>query len=361
MYLVNARASVLTAATCSLVSGNYAIIAYACLIFFVSTCFPVILSFLPHERAASTILLGRLGGTTAASDMVALSEGPTSTIIEQQDFTYSRDNQPSRIAVALVRPYAASECLCDALKLVAASRLVKPDVSFREAKQLLGLPGHEVSASSRALRVVGSLLITLQTGRELLHEELAREFCVEIVAFIVTANALRVTVEAFIAERKSPSCTVTEGANIDTFSGEEVALVNSNREVELSRAPSVKLSVALEFASLVERLTSLMLTFIVPSADMQVNLDSRSVSALTAAASAMAAAHAPSVSVSADDDAARIAASELLVSALYTAEKEIFFLLISGPLFHLVQRAKYAAWASKTLLAATSTIEQRGP
>lgn len=297
------------------------------------------LSFLPHERAR-----GALTSTVASGDMVALSSDPLSTA-ELNDVDKSCIQQPY-VNTVVVRPYTIPENLVEALKEVRESRLFVADVSLREAKKVLGLPGQDVSANSRALRIAGSLLIALESGRQLLFEELAREFCVEIVAFLVASNALRATVEAYVKERKSASCRVIAGS---LYGSDGVALMNSNRE-EVGHVP-------LEFASLVERLTSLMLTFVVPSAELQVNLDSQRASALTAAASAMAAAHASSAQLqgasTADNDAARISASEQLLSALFAAEKEIFYLLVSGPLFHLVQRARYAAWASKVLRAAS--------
>lgn len=108
------------------------------------------------------------------------------------------------------------------------------------------------------------------------------------------------------------------------------------------------------FGRIVTDVSSLMLAFVVPTALTQVNLSAACAAGLEAAALQLANC-APFLVPNdsgcvLDGDASRrqpeVAAAQELAQALFAAEKEVFYLLVSGPVFFLVRKPEYAAWAA---------------
>jgi hypothetical protein len=108
---------------------------------------------------------------------------------------------------------------------------------------------------------------------------------------------------------------------------------------------------------LMHSVSELMLDFVVPTADALLNLSAavshsltQAVVDLSASISARLRSQAPeNNTASSAVNVALRASVEKLATALLAAEKEVFYLLVSGPVFRLVQRAAYADWATGVL------------
>ena len=162
-------------------TGNYAIVAMAIEIFLVSVWLPALLSFLPSERRAPQALLSKL------------SQHEASEISSEEPFSQSSAYPASQVhirgslppSIAVVVGTADDDSLEQAVRSCAAARLITPLLSLREAARVLRMPGSIIASQSRALRVAAALLLAMPTGRALLFDTLAQEFCAEIVAFLV--------------------------------------------------------------------------------------------------------------------------------------------------------------------------------
>jgi hypothetical protein len=108
---------------------------------------------------------------------------------------------------------------------------------------------------------------------------------------------------------------------------------------------------------LIHAVSGLMLDFVVPTADALLNLSASGSQFLTDAvielssnvAAALRSEGPDSSSTSSAANAALRAAILKLATALLSAEKEVFYLLVSGPVFRLVQRNAFSAWAAGVL------------
>jgi hypothetical protein len=350
----------------NVLTGNYAIIAYAALLFGVAVWLPGLLTFLPSQRAAPSALLQSLAHDAAVPTTSAATSSGTAPTVENTVTPHASattlEDAVSPVASAsasargppLLRPDAmfldgiADVGLEDALRFCAVSRLVSPTPSLTEARALLQQPALDVAASSRSLRVVSVILLFLPSGRSLLFESLAREFCSELGVFLVEATLLRATISAF---QKRVTTSLRALAAATTPDGDSARLLRT----EESDSPphleaSARRGVGVHFSALVERASALMINFVVPGAESQVNLSAQAAESLTAAYSALVAASAPagapSLPQTSSLDTRRRATASALAASLHAAEKEVFYSLVSGPVFHLVQRPEYTAWAS---------------
>jgi hypothetical protein len=324
-----------------LLNGDYAVTFIGIITLLSSVWAPALYSYSPSMQDApgplKSELIQQAPSTTVATSIdAALSAGlgdmrtPSTTVD-----TKFIDQYPG------TQPQGSSETAASVLAGLCAFRLisVSPLPTGTAIACALRLPGPRVLLSTRDLRIVGALLISTATGRVVLDSILSEELSCELLAFIVDSCQLRYGAGS-TSSQLMPNLNAMseeEGAEPDAVTG---AAVTVGADVN----PRGRLASVLPLSSVAQyqhasRVNALISQYVAPSSPFQVNLSARCAQQLQLAATAFSACTVAPV------------ASTLrqLREALRAAEHEVFMLIITGPLFRMLQAPSevYVAWARR--------------
>lgn len=372
------------------VTGNYAILFAMIIVFVFSVWVPALHSFTESHLDAPAAMHGAAAGATEASELSATEDG-TRLLAAPTGAPSMTESTLHRIWDSVARgldspPVSVSEyiaadaftegepTLVEAVRRVSVSKLLQPLLELDEAAAVLRLSPQAIASEPRTLRVVGALLLAYPSGRACLLEVLAREFCAELLSFMLHAASLRTAVASFSAALVHVMAT-------------QVAVAGDGRPPE--RLVAI-------YAAVHERAAVIVSRFVNPAADMAINVSADSITALSASAASLpppwpycgdfenavlsgttpavsealpqpgldaltTVAAVPEPAVPATDNAPardlelalpgfsaelrlRLESIERLSVELWKVEREVFTLLTTGPVYRLVQRAEFLAW-----------------
>jgi hypothetical protein len=228
-------------------------------------------------------------------------------------------------------PSSFGAALIDLSSRIVRSGLVSPIPTMSEIVSALTAAPSSVSSSSRTLGIITALLISQnRVSVDTLQRILEREFCYENAAFLAEAAVLRAHCTAAIADLSSPT---TAPSTVDPATP-SVSFTLSAAENQFS---DFEFSTRETVSSLKPRLYALLNMFVIPSADARVNLSAQCSASLEHAVRMV------------DAEGATQKALSACISAIRTAEVQIFSLIKLGPVFRFVLSTEYAPWAASTL------------
>ena len=214
---------------------------------------------------------------------------------------------PRRSVRGLALPSLSAPQSTNVVHSLVISEFIQPAPSMSEITTILHQPAQSILGDARKLRVIGGLLVSSESGRRILKDFLRLEFNTELLGFILACADVR--------------------AKLIILQND--AMPTNGQVVEAHESYRARLATIAEYHDMFSRL---MAQFIGSSAPSQINTSDAQARALHQAAAAMVAQQA----------GAEASASDALVScraafrALCVVEREVFRLLIGGPVYRMV-------------------------
>jgi hypothetical protein len=291
---------------------------------------------------ASPILTPRLHRASVTSSVHSDYSDRVGTSRESTESSVFSEHLTSGVAATMEGAAASAAAAARSKFTVWSSeadfRLVTPPISSAEVEKVLKEQSvNETLTSSRSLNVLGGLLVSTQAGRTILTDLLVREFNAELLAFLVATNEVHKAVAAVLESGSPEGRAVVQEASIAITLDDVDDIAGNERSAAWSE--------------LAKRVSTLLSRFIVPGAPGQVNLSPKQVGGLCSAARQLSAGRvvvafrrAGSLSKEACD------ALSALGVAVRVAEKEIFRLIVSGPVYRLVRNSALFSKCCEVLL-----------